>query len=123
MIFHLALTGEWQEAVDRGGPYERSTIGRSLAEQGFIHCSFEHQVAATAERFYAGRDDVLLLCIDEQRLEHEVRSEDLEGGGETFPHLYGPLPVDAVVEVRPWSPGVRPPEGTRRSRRGPSDGA
>lgn len=123
MIFHLALADEWHEALASGGPYERSTIGRSLTEQGFIHCSFEHQVAETAERFYAGRDDVVLLCIDEERLEHELRTEDLVGGGEAFPHLYGPLPVDAVVEVRRWSPGAQLPEGTHRSRRGPSGGA
>jgi glutathione S-transferase len=123
VIFHLALAGEWDGAVARGGPYERSTIGRSLADVGFIHCSFEHQVAATAERFYAGRDDVVLLCIDEQQLDHELRCEDLVGGGEAFPHLYGPLSLDAVVEVRSWPPAAQPPEGSRRSRQGPSGGA
>ena len=99
MILHLALAGEWDEAVARGGPYDRSTIGRSLADEGFIHCSFEHQVAATAERFYAGRDDVVVLHVDPDRLDHEVRVEDLVGSGEAFPHLYGPLPVEAVVAV------------------------
>lgn len=106
MIYHLALAGEWDEAVARGGPYERSTIGRSLAEQGFIHCSFEHQVAGTAARFYAGRDDVVVLHIDPGRLEHDVRVEDLLGSGEAFPHLYGPLPVEAVVALRPLHVGA-----------------
>ena len=93
MIFHLALRDEWREAVDRGGPYERSTLGKSLAEVGFIHCSFAAQVASTAELFYRGRDDVVLLTIDESAL--ELRVED------GFPHIYGPLPLDAVVDVTP----------------------
>lgn len=94
VIKHLAVAAEWEEAIAGGGPYRRSTLGRSLDEVGFIHCSFEEQVAATAALIYAGRDDVVLLTIDESRLGCEVRVE------EGFPHIYGELPLDAVVEVR-----------------------
>jgi uncharacterized protein (DUF952 family) len=94
-IYHLALQAEWNEAVARGGPYERSTIGRSLEDEGFIHCSHEQQVEQTARLYYAGRDDVVVLTIDTSRLDAEVK---VEGG---FPHIYGPLPLDAVVDVRP----------------------
>jgi uncharacterized protein (DUF952 family) len=102
-IFHLALVDEWERAVAGCGPYERSTIGRSLAEEGFIHCSTAVQVAATAERFYGGRDDVLVLEIDPSRLDAEVRVEDLAASGEEFPHVYGPVPLSAVVDVVPLS--------------------
>lgn len=102
-IFHLALVDEWDGAVASGGPYERSTIGRSLVEEGFIHCSTASQVAATAQRFYSGRDDVLVLEIDPSRLEAEVRHEDLAAAGEQFPHVYGPVPLSAVVDVVPLS--------------------
>jgi glutathione S-transferase len=98
-LFHLAVADEWWAAVDAGGPYRRSTTGRSLDDEGFIHCSFAHQVAATAERHYAGRSDVLVLKIDTTKVAHLLRVEDLTGTGETFPHLYGPLPLDAVVGV------------------------
>lgn len=47
-IFHLALAAEWEEAIS-AGVYQRSTIGRSLAEQGFIHCSYLHQLQAVAD--------------------------------------------------------------------------
>lgn len=101
MILHVALRDEWQEAVERGGPYDRSTIGRSLAEVGFVHCSFPEQLAPTLARFYRGRDDVVILHIDPELTGVELRVEDLEGSGTAFPHLYGPVPLAAVVDVRP----------------------
>lgn len=101
-LYHLALADEWADAVDRAMPYQRSTIGRTLEQVGFIHCSFDHQVGATFDRFYAGRTDVVLLVIDASRLDAAVRVEDLADTGEAFPHLYGPLELDAVVDVRPY---------------------
>ncbi|WP_436793633.1 DUF952 domain-containing protein [Actinospongicola halichondriae] len=98
-ILHLALRSEWDAAVASGEAYDRSTIGVSLAEEGFIHCSFPDQVVATAERYYAGRDDVVVLVVDPGRVDAEVRVEDLSGTGVEFPHVYGPIPVDAVVDV------------------------
>lgn len=86
----------------RGVPYRRSTIGASLEEVGFIHCSFAEQLDATRRRFYAGRDDVVVLHIDPELLDAEVRVEDLHGTGEAFPHVYGPIRLDAVVEARPF---------------------
>jgi uncharacterized protein (DUF952 family) len=100
-VYHLAVADEWERAVATGGPYRRSTIDQSLDEVGFIHCSFLHQLERTRQRFYAGRDDVVLVCIDPQRLDVELRVEDLHDHGEVFPHLYGPLALDAVVEARP----------------------
>lgn len=95
-LFHLALADEWSEGLD-AGVYERSTIGVSLAEQGFIHCSYEHQVQVIADILYRGRTDVVLLRIDRERVEAEVRVESLDGGTDLFPHIYGPLPTAAVV--------------------------
>lgn len=98
-LLHLALCDEWERAIAAGGPYDRSTIGVSLAEEGFIHCSFPDQVAATAERYYAGRDDVVVLVVDPDRLDAAIRVEDLGGTGVEFPHVYGPIPLAAVVAV------------------------
>ena len=97
-IYHLALSGEWDEAVAAGADYERSTIGVSLADEGFIHASFAPQVPETAERFYAG-EQVVLLTIDAHRLDSPVRIEEVGEGW--FPHIYGPLPLDAVTEANP----------------------
>ncbi|MEB3208212.1 MAG: DUF952 domain-containing protein [Synechococcus sp.] len=104
-LYHLALGPEWQ-AARTDGVYRRSTRGRSLEEVGFIHLSNAHQVEATAALFYGDLPAgvVLLLTIDPQRLAAaglEVRFEQA-GGGEPFPHLYGPLPLGAVLRAEPW---------------------
>ena len=100
-IFHLAIDVDWIEALSMDGRYRRSTLGRSLAEEGFVHCSFAEQLQATADRFYAGRADVLLLAIDPDRLDAPVVIEPAPGTGERFPHVYGPIPVEAVVWAQP----------------------
>ena len=100
-LFHLALAGEWAEAR-ASGTYDRSTVGRSLADEGFIHCSFAEQVPATADRYYSGRHDVVLLRIDPALLgDADVVVEEASGTGEAFPHVYGPIPVAAVLSARP----------------------
>jgi uncharacterized protein (DUF952 family) len=98
-ICHLALETEWQEAVERREPYGRSTLGRSQAEVGFIHCSFASQVETIARLVYRGRGDVLLLVIDPSRVDSEIRIENLDGENDRFPHIYGRLPIAAVVRV------------------------
>ena len=98
-IFHLALGDEWRSALAEGRSYERSTIDRSLAEEGFIHCSTAEQVQATADRYYRGRTDVVLLTIDIGAVADIVRFEP--SGDQPFPHLYGPLPLTAVVAAEP----------------------
>jgi glutathione S-transferase len=100
-MYHLALAEEWGNAVERGEPYRRSTLGKSLDEVGFIHCSFASQVEMIADLVYRGRGDVLLLVIDPARVQAEVRVENLDGGEPLFPHIYGALPLDAVVRVDP----------------------
>jgi uncharacterized protein (DUF952 family) len=102
VIYHLALSGEWSDAIENGAPYRRSTLGRSLDEEGFIHCSYGHQVQGTADLFYRGRDDVVLLTIDPDLVDVEIRVEN------DFPHLYGAMRPDAVVAVTPL---LRGPDG------------
>jgi uncharacterized protein (DUF952 family) len=105
-IYHFALVANWQEALERGGPYTVSSIDSTLEDEGFIHCSTAAQLRRTADRFYAGRDDVVLLVIDPERTGVELRFEPTEHADGGFPHLYGPLPLEAVVEVRPVGLGV-----------------
>jgi uncharacterized protein (DUF952 family) len=86
------------------GSYGESTRGLSLAEVGFIHCSYAHQVPRVADALYRGASGLVLLVIDPDRLAAELREEDLDGHGEVFPHLYGPLNQDAVVDVVRFEP-------------------
>ena len=101
MIFHLAESGHWA-AAQASGSYAQSTRGCTLAEEGFIHASSAEQWPVVRSRFYADYPgDLVLLTIDPDLLHAELR---LEVGdivtGESFPHIYGPLDVDAVVETR-----------------------
>jgi len=99
-IFHLAVRGEWDDALRSGEPYRRSTLGKSLEREGFIHCSYASQVRMIADLLFHGRDDVVLLTIDPTRVDAEVRVESLDAGAPAFPHIYCPLPLDAVVRTR-----------------------
>jgi uncharacterized protein (DUF952 family) len=90
---------EWQEAVHRG-TYEPASLG----SEGFIHCSTAMQTLDTANRFFEGRQDLVLLSIDPERLAAACRWETpLNSGderrGELFPHVYGPLNLNAVIQV------------------------
>jgi glutathione S-transferase len=99
-LFHLALKGDWEQALETG-TYQWSTRGMRLVEVGFIHCSWQEQVAKTFERFYADAGDVLLLEIDPTRLSAPLRADAIPTG-ELFPHLYGPLPIEAVRTFTPY---------------------
>ncbi|HWU21643.1 MAG TPA: DUF952 domain-containing protein [Nocardioides sp.] len=101
-IFHLALASDWA-AAQQAGRYTISTRGRTLAEEGFIHASRGDQWPAVRERFYAGvTEPLVLLQIDTDRLGVPLIEEPaVPGGTETFPHIYGPLSVDAVVKAIP----------------------
>lgn len=94
LIYHLLPRALWEKAP--AGPYRAD----SLATEGFIHCSEANQVAASANRFYAGEQDLLLLHIDPARLTSPLREEP-SGSGELFPHVYGPLDRAAIVAIRP----------------------
>jgi uncharacterized protein (DUF952 family) len=101
LIVHLTERSLWEEARSRG-TYEISTRGRTLQEEGFIHCSTREQLPGTAARFFAGVPDLVVLVIDPARLDVPLKYEAPAPGAEEFPHVYGPIPVDAVVDVEPW---------------------
>jgi uncharacterized protein (DUF952 family) len=98
-IYHLTTRQTWENA--RGGPYRAA----SLASEGFIHCSNADQAARSANRFYADAAELLALCLDADRLGPLLKDEPAKNG-ELFPHLYGPIPPEAVIEVRPLRRGT-----------------
>ena len=94
----------------RDGQYTTSTIGKTLAEEGFIHASSHGQVLSVANAFYQNAgEDLVVLVIDPERVTAEIRLDYIPEAGATFPHIYGPLNPDAVIEARPFPPG---PDGT-----------
>ncbi len=98
-IFHIATVTDWQ-AAQAPGVYAVSTRGRTLAEEGFIHASRGDQWQGVRQRFYADIDEPLvLLSIDTDLLDSPVVDEAVPGTDETFPHIFGPIEVRAVVNV------------------------
>ncbi|GAA4399418.1 hypothetical protein GCM10023168_06720 [Fodinibacter luteus] len=111
-IHHLAEPHAWHEAL-RTGEYRWSTLGRSLDDEGFVHCSSAAQLAGVLGRYYADHDrDLVLLTIDPARLTAPLEWEAADPGtGEEFPHVYGPITPDAVVATRVLRPPhAAPPE-------------
>ena len=99
LIYYIANSDSW-ERESRGGEYRNT----SLETEGFIHCSLAEQVPGTLEKFFPSLDGLVLLEIDVQRLVPELRYEN------GFPHIYGPLNLDAVVAVRPLPQAKKNPE-------------
>ena len=107
-LLHITTAEDWEAARAAGEVVTPSLTGA----EGFVHLSTPEQVHLPADRLYAGRTDLVLLVIDPDRLDAEVRWEPgVPGDPESmrFPHLYGPIPADAVVDVVAWSPR---PDGT-----------
>lgn len=106
-LFHIALTSDWLEA-QRSGTYTVSTLGRTLAEEGFIHAAYGDQWQGVRERFYSDvAEPLVLLRIDGELLDVPVVDEPpAPGSTELFPHIYGPLPTSAVVTAIPLPPLV-----------------
>jgi uncharacterized protein (DUF952 family) len=101
MIYHLAFASDWAAAQETG-EYAISTRGVTLAEQGYIHAGTEEQVPGVYARYYADATDLVLVAIDESRLTVPLRYDDVPGSPTPYPHIYGPLPVGAVVDVTPY---------------------
>ena len=106
IIYHTTTAEEWSAAQAAG----RYTAAAQESD-GFLHCSTPEQIVATANRYYHGRHGLLLLGIDTAQVEAEVRVENLSGGSELYPHIYGALNLNAVVAALPFEPDA---DGTFR---------
>jgi uncharacterized protein (DUF952 family) len=93
VLFHLTTRAAWQRAVAVG-----DYVTPSLEDEGFIHLSTEAQWPGVRARRFAEIADLVLLVIDPDRLRNEIKFELADG--DHYPHLYGPLEVGAVIEVR-----------------------
>ena len=98
-LLHHVMTPEGWARFQEQGTSEQSTRDLTLAEEGFIHCSYADQLDGTLRRFYADLPEVVVLTLDPELLDAEVK---VEGG---CPHVYGPLPLAAVVDATARRPG------------------
>lgn len=98
MIYHLTEPDRWARSQHEG-VHTGSTRGRELADEGFIHCSTAAQWPVVRRMFYSDVSPLLLLHVDEALLDAPPVYEQLGNAPEPFPHIYGPIPLAAVVEV------------------------
>ena len=105
-ILHITSRAAWQAAVGAG-----EYAAPSLDSEGFIHCSTAAQVTPVADAFYRGQKGLVLLFIDEARVKPDVRWEAPAGvpapgisDSDLFPHIYGPLNLEAVSRVMDFPP-------------------
>ena len=102
LIFHITTATEWA-AARADGLYRAP----SLDTEGFIHCSLPTQVNHVADWFYRDVSDLVLLCIEPGRLTSELRWEpSADAFAGEFPHVYGPIAIEAVVLTVPWARGA-----------------
>lgn len=94
LIYHITTAAEWSRAQSVG-----SYASSSLKEEGFIHCSEKSQVEDIKTRFYTGQEDLVLLEIETEKLTSQFIFEWSPSVQNTFPHVYGPINLDAVVSV------------------------
>lgn len=94
LLFHITTKANWDEHKNDGN-YEPE----SLEAEGFIHCSTGDQIEETANRIYTDKDKILLLVIDASLVgEENIKYEKDEDLGVTYPHIYSPLNINAIID-------------------------
>ena len=96
MIYHVTTTTAWKIAKEKGS-YEHP----SLSSEGFIHNCSREQLPGVLDRYYKDATHLLLLHIDENLLQSELKYELAPSVNELFPHIFGPINIDAVVNTEP----------------------
>ena len=100
MILHICKKSAWNQAQN-DGEYR----GDTLESEGFIHCSTSQQVVEVADSLFKGAQDLLLLVIDERKVVSAIKFED-PGNGNLYPHIYGPLNLDAITKTVDFYPDL-----------------
>lgn len=93
-LYHITSAEEWKAAQSKG-----EYIPQGFATEGFIHCSYGHQIVTVANRYYKGQNGLVLLKIESSTISSSLVEENLEGGTELYPHVYSPLAISSVVEA------------------------
>ncbi|MFB2892508.1 DUF952 domain-containing protein [Aerosakkonemataceae cyanobacterium BLCC-F50] len=97
IILHITQESQWEQAKLTGIYYNNT-----LDTEGFIHCSTIQQIERTANKFFANQTGLVLLCIESEKVPAEIKYEAV--GEEKFPHIYGALNIDAVIDAIAFPP-------------------
>ena len=94
VIYHVTTAAGWNAAKEKG-----EYVHSSLGAEGFIHCSEEHQVADVLQRYFSGQTGLVKLVIETEKLTSRYVQEWSPSVKDTFPHIYGPINLEAVTKV------------------------
>lgn len=94
LIYHIATKEDWS-AAQIEGLYESP----SLKEEGYIHCSEDRQLKDVIARYFSTKKNLLKLTIDTEKLTSQLIYDWSNAIEDTFPHIYGPINLDAVILV------------------------
>lgn len=94
MLLHMLNRTDW-EIIQT----EKSYSPDSLETEGFIHCSHADMIVTVANGLYMGQPEMVILVIDADKVKEPIIYEDCYETGHPFPHIYGPLNLDAVTDV------------------------
>jgi uncharacterized protein (DUF952 family) len=106
MIYHILKAEEWEHVRN-----SRVYAPMMFEQEGFIHLCMADQLAGVVDRYFSGQEQLALLCVEPEALVARLQYENLVGGEEQFPHLYGPLNLDAVRDVIYFRSGQDPTTG------------
>ncbi len=93
-IYHITTRKEWEDA-QKNNEYKPA----GFDQDGFIHCSIERQVEGVLDRFYRGKTGLVKLKIEKAKVQRPVLFELATNLNELFPHIYGPMNLDCVVDI------------------------
>ncbi len=94
IIYHITTKPEWESAKKKGF-YESA----ALKEEGFIHCCEERQIEDVIRRYFSGKTKLVKLVIDSRKLTSQLIYDWSPSIEDTFPHVYGPINLDAVISI------------------------
>jgi uncharacterized protein (DUF952 family) len=95
IIYHLTTPALWKQFA-----FFDFYEAPSLQDEGFIHASKAHQLQETANRYFDNEPEVVLLKIDTTLLAAALVYEEAPKRKEEFPHIYGKLNKDAILDVK-----------------------
>ena len=93
-IYHIVTPEVWEKFKD-----ENEYEAESLTTEKFIHCSYAEQLEGVLQRYYKNASKVLVLTLETEKLTSEL-TEEPSTGGEIYPHIYGAINAEAIIEIK-----------------------
>ncbi len=93
-IYHICTEASWEDQIN-----SEVYIHPSLQDEGFIHCSEAHQIEGVLDRYFKSQKNLLQLTISPSKVKSKIQYDEAPNG-EYFPHIYGPMNKEAIIEIK-----------------------